>query len=40
MNKIILNFVIFVATKEGGRKANIFTHSSFVAVVGSRIRDG
>jgi hypothetical protein len=34
---MIFNFVIFVATKKG-RTANFF-HPSFVAVVGSGIRD-
>jgi hypothetical protein len=36
-NKIILNFVIFVATKKGGKQ--ILPLSSFVAVAGSGIRD-
>jgi hypothetical protein len=36
-NKIIFYFVIFVATKRVGQQ--IFSSSSFVAVVGSGIRD-
>jgi hypothetical protein len=38
-NKIIINFVKFVATTKG-KTANFFSHSSFVVVVGSGIRDG
>jgi hypothetical protein len=37
-NKIILNFVKFVATKKG-MKTNFFSPLSFVAVFGSGIRD-
>jgi hypothetical protein len=38
-NKIILNFVKFVATKEGAT-TNLISSLSFVAVFGSGIRDG
>ncbi len=37
-NKVIRNFMIFVATKNG--RTLIFSPSSFDAVVGSSIRDG
>jgi hypothetical protein len=37
-NKIILNFVKFVATKKG-ITTNFFSPLSFVAVFGSEIRD-
>ncbi len=36
-NKLIFNFVIFVATKKG--RTTKFSPPSFVAVVGSGIRD-
>ncbi len=38
-NKIIINFVKFVATKKG-MTTNFFPPLSFVAVFGSGIRDG